>query len=447
MIGKRAVVVGAGIAGLTSARALADDFEHVLILERDSVPSAARNRAGIPQGKHIHVVLGGGQRALEALFPGFVESLATAGAVPVRVASELRVERPGYDPLPQRDFGWDSYWMSRPLVEHVVRTHVRAMPNVELRESCRVIEVITGDATSSIRAVRWTASNGPEETTNADLVIDASGDAAVTLECLRAAGQTAPKATTIGVDLSYSTAIFDIPDDAPAHWKGVYCFPVVPKSGRAALLAPIEGRRWMLTLAGRGADAPPGDADGFMAFARSLRTPTIYEAIKNAKRADAVARFRFPESRYRHYDAERLPKGLLPVGDAICRFNPIYGQGMSVAAQQACALQTLLRSRRSEPRPLDSLAPAFFAEADALIDTPWANAAVPDLAYPETRGERPVDLEQRLRFGAALLALAAQDAAVHKLVVEVGQLLKPRSVYQDPELRARVLAVMGTLNK
>lgn len=441
-IGETAVVVGAGMAGLTSARALAGYFERVLILERDGLPAVAVNRAGIPQGKHIHVLLAGGQRALEALFAGFGDDLARSGAVPVRVASELRTERPGYDPFPLRDFGWDVYWMSRPLIEHTVRDHVRATPNVEIREGCRVTEYVAGRAPSTVGAVRWTASNGATETTESDLVVDASGDARVTLESLRSIGQGAPNETTIGVDIAYSTAVFEIPDDAPTDWKGVYCFPEVPKSGRAALMAPIEGHRWMLTLAGRGGDPPPGDPDGFMAFARSLRMPTIYDAIKDAKRVEEVSRFRFPESRYRHYDAGRFPDGLLPIGDAICRFNPVYGQGMSVAAQQAHALRQLLDARHSAPNPLHGLAQAFLEQSDALIETPWANAAVPDLAYPETRGDRPTDLGQRLRFGAALTALAARDPAVHKLVIEVGQLLKPRSVYRDPDLVSKVSAIM-----
>jgi len=231
MMGKRAIVIGAGIAGLTSARAVADHFEHVLILERDRVPSSAVNRAGIPQGKHIHVVLGGGQHALETLFPGFVDALATAGAAPVRVASELRVERPGYDPLPQRDFGWDGYWMSRPLVEHVVRTHVRATPNIERRDGCRVLDVIADDTSSSVRAVRWTASNGSEERSDADLVIDASGDGRVTLDHLRAAGQTAPRKRRSGSTYRTRRRSSTFRTTHPRSGKASIAFPSSPRAG------------------------------------------------------------------------------------------------------------------------------------------------------------------------------------------------------------------------
>ena len=157
-----------------------------------------------------------------------------------------------------------------------------------------------------------------------------------------------------------------------------------------------------------------------------------------------MVRYGFPESGYRHYARlEEFPKGLLPMGDAVCRFNPVYGQGMSVAAQEACALRRFLTARSGEPDPLDGLAHAFLTEADALIATPWAQAAIPDFIHPDTRGERPANFEETLKFAAALTKLMARDPAIHKLVAEVQNLLKPRSVYFEPEIMQRVMAVMS----
>jgi 2-polyprenyl-6-methoxyphenol hydroxylase-like FAD-dependent oxidoreductase len=360
-IGQHAVVVGAGIAGLTAARVLSEHFERVLLLERDTLPAGPVDRAGIPQGKHVHVVLAGGQRALEELFVGFRDELVARGAVPTRVAVGLRVERPGYDPFPRRDFGWDNYWMSRALMESTVRDFVRALPGVEIRDRCRVDELVT-DGTA-VRGVRWTSASGATESFESDLVIDASSQGLITLRLLESIGRPAPDTTTIGVDLAYSTAVLEIPDDAPAEWQGVFCFPNAPRATRAALLAPLEDHRWILTVAGRGDEKPPRDADGVMAHAKALRTPTIYNAVRGAKRLGEIEHFRFTESRLRHFEGlERFPRGLLPMGDAICRFNPIYGQGMSVAAQEAVALRRLLDARRGQPDPLDALAGAFFAE-------------------------------------------------------------------------------------
>lgn len=443
VIGRQAIVVGAGIGGLTAARTLADHFERVLVLERDALPEHPDARTGTPQANHVHALLAGGQHALGDLFAGFENDLAGTGEVALRAGLDIRTERPGYDPFPQRDLGFVAYAISRPQLELTVRQRVRACGNIEFHERCRVENVIARDDGSAITGVRCTMSSGAKETLPADLVVDASGRGTLTLGVLESIGAPLPEATTIGVDLGYATAVFQIPEDAPRDWKGVFSFGQAPRSSRGALLLPIEGNRWIITIAGRHDEKPPGDPDGFMAFAQRLRTPTIYNAIKDAKRIGDIHRYRFTESVYRRYDRlGAFPRGLLPVGDAVCRFNPVYGQGMSVAAQEACALGRLLASRAGERDPLDGLAAAFVAEADRLIDTPWATAAIPDFAFPQTRGERPENLQQIFKFAFALNRLAAEDPAVHKLIAEVAHLLKPRSVYQDPELVQRVLALL-----
>jgi 2-polyprenyl-6-methoxyphenol hydroxylase-like FAD-dependent oxidoreductase len=203
-----------------------------------------------------------------------------------------------------------------------------------------------------------------------------------------------------------------------------------------------EGNGWMVTVAGYHGDVPPGDAEGFLQYARALRTPTIYNAIIRAKRPDGVARYGFPQSVWRHFERfDVFPRGLLPIADAICRFNPIYGQGMSVAALEACLLKRLVERHAQDSNPIARLAPVFFAEAQTLIETPWS-AAVLDFALPQTRGQRPADFETRLRFTHALLRLAAENPAIHKLTAEVQNLLKPLSAYRDPALERRVREIM-----
>jgi len=443
-IGKQAVVVGAGMAGLTAARALADHFERVIVMERDTLPLDAVHRAGTPQARHLHVLLGGGQRALSELFPDFEQDLVRAGAVPLRADADVRTERPGYGPFPQRDFGWLWYSMSRPLIELIVRQRVQRHANIALRQRCRVQGIVATPDGVSIKAVRYETVGGRIETLPADLVVDASGRGTLTLAVLESIGRALPEETTIGVDIGYATAVFAIPEDAPLDWKGVFTFPEGSRNCRWAVVLPLEGRRWITTVAGRHGDRPPGDEDGLLTCARALWTPTVYNAIKHAKRLEEVARFGFSASVWRHFDRlDTFPRGLLPFGDAICRFNPVYGQGMTVAVQEACLLHRLLEGRAAEPDPLAGLAPAFFSEAQPLIDTPWAGAAVPDFVHPETRGRRPPDFNRSHKFGLALTRLAARDPIVHKLVYEVAHLLRPRSVYRDPELVERVLAVMA----
>jgi 2-polyprenyl-6-methoxyphenol hydroxylase-like FAD-dependent oxidoreductase len=442
-IGKQAVVIGAGMAGLTAAGALADQFDQVVVLERDTLPSEPAHRAGTPQARHVHGLLLSGQRALSELFPGFEQDLARAGAEPIRAGLDVRVERPGYDPFPQRDLGWFGYAVSRPTIEHAVRRRVESRANTTLRQRCRVTEVLASPNRRAVTGVRYENGNGGSETIAADLVVDASGRGGLTLALLQSIGLPMVEETIIGIDLSYATCVFAIPDDAPTEWKGVMTFGHAPHNSRGGLMLPLEGNRWMATIGGRHGDAPSGDAEGFLAYARSLRTPTIYNAIKHAKRVDGVARYGFPESALRHFERlDVFPRGLLPIGDAICRFNPVYGQGMSVAALEARLLQGLLERLGGDKDPIAGLAPTFFAEVQKLVETPWSVAML-DFVFPDTRGQRPADFEITLKFGIALTRLAAEDPAVHKLTVEVQHLLRPRSVYRDPALVQRVLAKMA----
>ena len=442
-IGKQAVVIGAGMGGLTAAGALADCFDQVVVLERDILPSEPAYRAGTPQARHVHALLLSGQRALGELFPEFEQDLARAGAVPLKVGLDVRIERPGYDPFPQRDLGWFSYALSRPTIERTVRSRVESQPNTSLRQRCRVQEVLVTPNGESVTGVRFENSKGASETVAADLVVDASGRGAPTLGLLKSIGQPLPEETTIGIDLGYATCIFAIPDDAPTDWKGVMTFGQAPQNARGGLMLPLEGNRWMVTIGGRHGDVPPGDPEGFLNYAKELRTPTIYNSIRHAKRMDGVARYGFPESVRRHFERlEFFPRGLLPIADAICRFNPVYGQGMSVAALEACLLRKLLETPGAGGDPISCLARTFFAEVQTLIDTPWS-VAVLDFAFPDTRGQRPADFETRLKFGIALTRLAAEDPTVHKLTAEVQNLLKPRNVYLDPALVKRVFAKMA----
>jgi 2-polyprenyl-6-methoxyphenol hydroxylase-like FAD-dependent oxidoreductase len=443
-IGRQAIVIGAGMSGLGAARALADHFEQVTVLERDTFPADPVPRPGVPQSWHLHGLLGGGLRAFSELFPDFETDLIGADGVPVRAGLDFLFEIPGYDPFPRRDLGWVTYAMSRPLIEQVVRRRVERHANITLRQGCRALEIAAGPDGASASGIRYETKEGRQETLAAALIVDASARGTLTLAFLKSLGRPMPEQTRIEVNEGIASALFAVPDNFSSDWKGVFTIPAARESSRGGIMVRVEENRWMVTLFGRHGEWPPGEGKKFLGYAQSLRTSTIYSAIKDAKPLRDVVRFGFTENLLRHFGRlDLFPRGLLPIGDALCRFNPMYGQGMSVAAMEAALLRRILSALAAEQDPLGKLAPAFFAEAQVLIETPWAISAVPDFIYPETKGDRPADLESALRFEGAVARIAARDPAVHKLMVEVQHLLKPRSVYREPALVERVKAEMA----
>lgn len=432
-----AVVIGAGMAGLAAAQAISRHFGKVTLIERDVLPAEAAPRIGTPQCQHAHILLAGGLKALQTLFPGFEKDLAEAGAVKVGMGKDLRFERPGFDPFPARDLGIDVFSMSRPLLEAVTRGRVRQSPNIDICMRSRVTRLAASRDATRIEAVHYETEDGGAVMLEADLVVEASGRCGLTLQLLEALSLQKPEETEIGMDQAYASTIIERRDHN-ADWLGNVVLPSAPATSRGAFLFPIEKQRWVLSVGGNHGDAPPGDRAGFMDFVRSLRTPTIYDAVRDARPLTDIVRFKLPCSTRRHFERlESFPAGLLVTGDALCRFNPVFGQGMSVAAQEAVILDGLLAAGV----PMERLAREFFAAIQDTIATPWG-VAVNDFVYPATRGVRPADLAQRLQYGAALTRLAAQDPEVHRLSVEVTQLLKPQAALREPALAARVKSLL-----
>ena len=442
LLGQRAVVVGAGIGGLSMAGALAKSFEQVEVFDRDQLSAAAASRSGTPQDRHPHGLLAGGVRALGEIFPGFENDLARAGAVPVRVARDIQFERPDVGPLPKRDFGLLLPCASRPLIELALRRRAEAAANIVLRPKCRVTGIVPTTSGAAVDGIRFDAGSGRSEILAADLVVDASGRGALTSTLLDALGWERPAETEVGVDLSYATAVVAIPPNATPDWKLVLTQPDPPFLALHAVLAPMEGDRWIIAIADHHATARPETWDAFLDVSRSLATPTVYNALRYVRPPDGIRHYRFPVSTWKHFERlPRLPRGVLPVADALCRFNPIHGQGMSSAGKQACLLQDVLYRAVADPDPVAALQTRFMAKVASVLETPWTMSTSADLAFPATRGERPDNFAEAQQFEAVLFHAAVADPVVHSAVVEVAQLLQPQSRLQDPQIMRRIEAV------
>jgi 2-polyprenyl-6-methoxyphenol hydroxylase-like FAD-dependent oxidoreductase len=435
-LGERAIVVGGGIAGLSAARAVSDRFREVVILDRDELPDSAAPRPGVPQDKHPHGILAGGLKALEQLFPGFGDKLRQAGAISLDRGYDVLYEIARQDPWPRININVPTYGLTRPLLELTLRTQVARLTNVVVRGGCRVINIIGDPATGAATDICYRTSEGKLETLRSDLIIDASGNGSLTPDFLKATHRRLPEETTIGVNMHYASALLDHADIRD-NYKVAYTLPDAPDDSRGGLLIPAENGTYQLVLIGRGDLIPPIKESEFRTYALKIRTPTIYNAIKNSKLLTEIAPNSFKQSRWRHFSqVTDFPRGLLPIGDAICRFNPVYGQGMSVAARQASLLFDLLGNTNGDR--LSTLAQDFLTEAEHLIAEPWAMSALPDFLYPDTTGVRPDNLEERLNFQKGLGQLATRDVAVLELLIDVRNLLKPLSVLDDPSIVAKV---------
>ena len=358
---ERAVVVGAGMGGLAAAKAIAPYFERVVVLDRDTLPHAATPRIGTPQARHAHGLLTSGERALEELFPGVRNDFKEAGAAILRVGRDVVWERPGYDPFPRRDLGFDAIFLSRPAIERVSRGRVDKEPNVEIRSRARVVELIPSLNRAAVAGVSYEDDSGAAHELDCDLVVDASGRGVPTLAFLDRVGSPRPEQSEIGVDVGYASAIFE-PSDEPRDWMGLVHLGKPPEEGRGAFIFPIENGRWLVSLGRCPSGEMPSGIESFVAFTETFRTTSIWEALRSAKPVTDVARYGLPASVRRHFHRlERWPRGWVPIADSICRFNPLFGQGMSVAAMEAVVLGQLLAKRVKSSDPLDGLGRDFLS--------------------------------------------------------------------------------------
>ncbi len=450
-LGENAVVIGGSLAGLMTARVLADHFESVTVLERDHIESRPALHKSIPQGNHVHGLLPSGRQAMSSFYPNLFTNLEKSGSIRCRLGMDFLFYGPsgrGYSASgtvrEPHDLGYDFYCQSRGLLEHCVRQCTLEQTNVRFLGDCAVQGLVYRDG--HVEGVLC-ESDGESRALSTDLVVDACGRGSRAPRWLSEMGFQASAETTIGVDLAYASTHFRVPEDYDRQESLVgFDWPSPDSincelSANSALLEIVEGDVWHLTLAGRFGDYPPRDEEGFFAFAKSLHTPKLYELIKNAERVSDITTHRFPTSVRRHYEAlSTFPEGYLVLGDAIASFNPVYGQGMSSAALQAQALAQLLAERAARTEGIAGLALSFFAKAAEVAANPWILAGSVDLAYAKTQGERPPDFKEQLAYMAALDALTAKDVGVYQLFTDVFCLCKPVSALDEEPLRSRVLA-------
>ena len=433
-----AVVLGAGMAGLLAARVLAGHFGQVTVVDRDRLPEHPRFRPGVPQSRHLHVLLGRGLECLEQLFAGFEADLVAAGAPVVKGSESLWLNAAGWSrryQSPIRLLG-----ASRELIEWQARTRVTALDKVQVLEGCEAVGLLTDPSRAAVTGVRLRSRDGHGDETGpaaevvADLVVDASGRQSRAPQWLAELGYQPPAETTISSRLGYASRQYAIPAGFEADWRMLVINAKPPGNARSGAVVPIEGDRWMVALIGAGRDHPPTDDAGFLEFARGLRSPLLYDTIKDAEPASPIYGFRNTDNRRRHFERlRRWPDQFLVIGDASCTFNPIYAQGMTVAALEAEQLRELVRSGTHD------LAHRFFHRSAKPVRIAWEAAVSADLSMPPevVPGRRTVALRAANAYLDRFLAAAEHDEVLAWDFLDVTGLDKPaRTLFSPHALRS-----------
>jgi 2-polyprenyl-6-methoxyphenol hydroxylase-like FAD-dependent oxidoreductase len=439
-IGQHAVVLGASMGGLLAARVLADFYRTVTVVERDVLPGHPANRRGVPQGRHVHALLRRGAQILDELFPGFLDELVADG-VPVWDADMSRVYfsfgghllvRSGK--LPDHE-GMTMYMPSRPFLECHVRRRLQAIENVAILGGNDVAELTSTADQNRVTGVRVVdRESGEEQELTADLVVDAMGRGAHTPAFLEGLGYGRPVEDHIVMHMTYVSQLLRIPPGTLAE-LGVNIGPA-PGRPTGMFLFGYENDTWMFTVFGMAGHEPPGDRAGMLSFAQDYTPAHLLEAVRAGEPLGEVARHRMPSSQWRRYDKmRRFPDGLLVSGDAICSFNPIYGQGMTVSALDAVALRDCLR------RGGHDLPRRYFRAAAKPIGVAWQLAAGADLAFPEVEGRRSLSTRVTNRFADWVLTACESDTVTTERFFKVNTFVEPPVRLLHPSFISRVATV------
>jgi 2-polyprenyl-6-methoxyphenol hydroxylase-like FAD-dependent oxidoreductase len=459
----RAVVIGASIAGLVAARALSGCVEEVLIVERDYIEDEAEARPGVPQAVHVHVLLRRGFVELTRQYPGLERRLAAAGAPVVDLLHDsIWIMPAGVAPRVRSSLRTRS--ATRQLLESTLRDLTLERPNVRLMDGSELVGlrgdastvsgiVVRGrpprrerDASSEARPEPSASEGGDDGLTTIDawLVVDASGRTSRAPEHLAAIGAPVPEESMVDASLRYATRLYRASDE-PRDWKVMLVRDRPPSSTRGGVIFPVEGGRWVVTLGGAGTDQPPTDETGFEEFARSLISPRLAEAIRSAEPLTPVRGWARTANRWRHVERVPWPQGFAVLGDALCALNPVYGQGMSVAAMEGEVLRrwlaspTVQRARRSSTPPDTGRLVRAFANAARV---PWFLATAEDARVDGVigPGKRGVGETIGRRYVDAVMLDAVRDARTLRRFSEVSNLVRPPLALFDPAVLARVIA-------
>jgi 2-polyprenyl-6-methoxyphenol hydroxylase-like FAD-dependent oxidoreductase len=437
---RHAIVIGGSMAGVCAARELCKYFDKVTVIDRDAYPIGAHERPGVPQSRHVHALLLRGRLELDRLFPGFERTMLERGALEINFGRDFAALRPeGWSE--RRPNSITTLFASRVLIESTARELLRRHTNVELVERAEAV----GFETVSNGAPRVTGVKvnprdaGAPYTLSADLIVDASGRSSKCPAWIEAMGLRMPEETVVDSHTGYASRWYKVfPERRPADWwwKGIWIDPIAKNFSSAGVLFPVENNRMIVTMAGIGGHYPPSDEDGFTAQLARLRSPIIAQEAALAEPMSGVYSYRQMANRWRHYEKwnARLD-GFVALGDCVCAFNPVYGQGMTSGALSSIILgEMLAKNGAADPE----LPRKFFAAQAKFQAEPWGLATGADFRIAGTEGARPFISRLLDPVMRRMFEVQSDDPQIGELLGEVINMVKPPSELFKPAMMARI---------
>ena len=430
------IVLGAGIAGLLTAAAMAGESAAITIVERDVLPDKPIDRRGTPRAPHLHSVLSRGWLTIEDLLPGFLTELKAAGSIVLddpHLGARIHVQNGPYtlnrtDPIAD-PVALAMHLATRALVEHQLRRRVARLPNVTIADGHDVVDLVAGQPNRITGVTISDRATGETRSLGADLVVDATGRGSRTPLLLEQLGLGRPPQQSFSVHGVYYSQRLAIPEDTTFAERLVLVVPPTG-AGRGGLTTGENGT-WTLTVATHAGNthAAPTTFTEMLAEAQRFLPPHVYKALQSARPLSDVLVHRYTGGTWHRYDRYPThPRGLVVVGDAGCCLDPIHGQGITLAALHAHALREHVRS-------LCDVDPHRFHETLATLTAPvWASNQPP--------GQRPARSLQRrvIRWARLKILDAAQDIVVTERLMRVVNLIDPPQRLLHPSMVVRVCA-------
>ncbi len=436
---QKAIIIGGGISGKLAARVLSDYFQEVILLERDDEPIGPFPRKGARQGEHLHALLHAGHYGLEELFPGITENFYASGAVKINSTKDLAWFHHGVWKL-RYDSGYTTTLQTRPHLEWHIEKYIKSILNISIQYNQVVKNLLYNEKENLVYGVEIKDSDGTTTTLMADLIVDSSGAGSISTSWLEKLGTYIPS-EKVEIGLSYVSQSFCLPENKDRDWKIKLVYPNPPVEKIGGTISKVEGNRYIVTLIGYqnviNVKEIMKNECGFLELAKKLPKLDIYQEITEGIPLSKPSVFQVPAIIWKRFDkVQQLPKGLLVIGDTVCRIDPVFGQGMSIAVLEAIALQKEFRDGNDT---LQNRITRYHKKVAQIIAPIWSMVITEDFRYPEISGKKPFGLLIQQWYARHIFILSSKNQDIYDSFIKVMNLIQPMTILLKPTIFNKIL--------